>query len=197
MNGVSELDAFVERVPDNVLVVIDQAYFEYVTRDDYTDAIEAYTSRGKRVLVLRTFSKIYGLAGLRVGYAVGPWDVCAAMTKVRRPFDISTTAQVAALSSLDDAAELDRRRLLNQQGLADLIAILSRHGLEPAPGAVANFVYVDLGEDAAPLFERLLEQGVLVRPLAGFGAPNGIRVSVGTPEEHALLDEALGVLGRG
>jgi len=191
MNDARELDAFLDAVPEGVLTVVDQAYFEYVEHRDYPDAIAEHVRAGRRVLVLRTFSKIYGLAGLRVGYAVGPFDVCAAMAKVRRPFDISTTAQVAALASLDDPYELDRRRLLNVHGLAELTEILTRHGLEPIPGAVGNFVYVDLGEDAAQFFERMLEQGILVRPLAAFGEPNAIRVSVGTHEEHSLLDQAL------
>jgi histidinol-phosphate aminotransferase len=114
------------------------------------------------------------------------------MAKVRRPFDLTTTAQAAALASVDDAGEIARRRELNSQGLIDLRAILARHGLEPAAGAVGNFIYVDLGEDAAPLFERLLLEGVIVRPLAGFGEPNAIRVSVGAPDEHEFLDAALG-----
>jgi len=191
MNTREELDAFFELVPPDVLVVVDQAYAEYIDRDDYPDAVGTYFRAGRRVLVLRTFSKIYGLAGLRVGYAVGPWDVCAAMAKLRRPFDVTTTAQVAALASLDGADELDRRRLLNARGLAELQAILRRHDLHPSEGAVGNFVYVDLGEDAAPLFESLLGQGVIVRPLAGFGNPKAIRISVGTPDEQAFLDEAL------
>ena len=194
MNTALELGAFIGSVPESVLIVVDQAYFEYVEDRDYPDAIAEHVLAGRRVLVLRTFSKIYGLAGLRVGYAVGPYDVCAAMAKVRRPFDISTTAQVAALASLDDPFELDRRRLVNGHGLLELIEIFTRHGYQPIPGAVANFVYVDLGEDAAQFFERLLEQGVLVRPLAAFGEPNAIRVSVGTHEELALLDTALGRL---
>jgi histidinol-phosphate aminotransferase len=191
MNTKDELDAFFARVPDDVLVVIDQAYFEYIDRDDYPDAVEAYFKSGKRVVVLRTFSKIYGLAGVRVGYAVGPADVCEAMAKVRRPFDITTTAQVAALASLGGQDEIARRRELNATGLAEVTAILLKHGLEPAPGAVGNFVYVDLGEDAAPFFEDLLRQGVIVRPLAGFGAPNAVRITVGTPHEHRFLDSAL------
>jgi histidinol-phosphate aminotransferase len=190
-NTRAELDAFLGRVPDHVLVVVDQAYFEYVGSPDYPDAIAEHVRNGRRVLVLRTFSKIYGLAGSRVGYAVGPWDVCAAMAKVRRPFDVTTTAQVAALASLDDDAEVARRRLLNAQGLADLTRILAEHGLAPVPGAVGNFVFVELPEDAAPLFERLLEQGVIVRPMSGFGARNAFRVSVGTPEEHRFLEAAL------
>jgi histidinol-phosphate aminotransferase len=192
MNTGDELDRFLDRVPEGVLVVIDQAYFEYIERADYPDAIEAYFRAGRRVLVLRTFSKIYGLAGLRIGYAVGPWDVCAAMAKLRRPFDLSTAAQVAALASLDDPDEVARRRLVNTNGLADLESILVRHGLTPVRGAVGNFVFVEIGETAAQLFESLLAQGVIVRPLSGFGAPTAIRVSVGTPEEHAFLDEALG-----
>ncbi len=192
MNTRAELDAFFERVPEHALVVVDQAYFEYIDDPDYPDAVEEYLKRGRRVVVLRTFSKIYGLAGLRVGYAVGPRGVCAAMAKVRRPFDVSTPAQVAALASLDDTAEIARRRALNAEGLVRLAATLREHGLEPAEGAVGNFLYVDVGEDAATLYERLLREGVIVRPLHGFGSPTAIRVSVGTPEENALFATALG-----
>ena len=191
MNTRAELDAFFDRVPAHALVVVDQAYFEYIDDPDYPDAVEEYLKRGRRVVVLRTFSKIYGLAGLRVGYAVGPRSVCAAMAKVRRPFDVSTPAQVAALASLGDAAEIARRRALNAEGLARLAATLREHGLEPVEGAVGNFLYADVGGDAAPLFERLLREGVIVRPLHGFGAPTAIRVSVGTAEENELFAAAL------
>src|SRR5881227_511109 len=110
MNTKDELDRFFGRVPEHVLVVIDQAYFEYIDRPDYPDAVEAYLKAGRRVVVLRTFSKIYGLAGLRVGYAVSSQHVCNAMAKVRRPFDLTTPAQVAAIASIGDEAELARRR---------------------------------------------------------------------------------------
>ena len=192
MNTKAELDAFFERVPEHVLVVVDQAYFEYIDRPDYPDAVEAYVKQGRRALVLRTFSKIYGLAGLRVGYAVGPADVCAAMTKTRRPFDLTTTAQVAACASLDDPGEIARRRALNAEGLVRLAGTLREHGLEPAEGAVGNFLYIETGEDARPLYERLLREGVIVRPLHGFGVPTAIRVSVGTPEENDVFAAALG-----
>jgi histidinol-phosphate aminotransferase len=192
MNTVDELDAWFERVPDHVLTVIDQAYFEYIDRDDYPDAIERYVKAGRGVVVLRTFSKIYGLAGQRVGYAVGPERCIAAMTKVRRPFDLTTTAQVAAVASIDGGVEIARRRVVNADGLARLGEILREHGFDPAP-AVGNFVYVEIGSDAAGLFERLLLEGVIVRPLAGFGAPTAIRVSVGTPDE---LDEFAAALAR-
>src|SRR5204863_7485405 len=106
MNTRAEFDAYFERVPDHVLTVVDQAYFEYIDRPDYPDAVERYLKAGKRVAVLRTFSKIYGLAGLRIGYAVAPPAVCASLAKVRRPFDIASSAQVAALASIGDEAEL-------------------------------------------------------------------------------------------
>ena len=191
-NTRAELDAFLAAVPDGPLVVVDQAYFEYIAAADYPDVVEEHVKRGRRVVVLRTFSKIYGLAGLRVGYAVGPRDVCAAMAKVRRPFDLTTTAQVAALASIGDDAEIANRRALNAEGLALLAATLREHGLEPADGAVGNFLYVDTGEDAQPLFQRLLHEGVIVRPLQGFGAPTAIRISVGTPDENAFFAAALG-----
>jgi histidinol-phosphate aminotransferase len=114
------------------------------------------------------------------------------MAKVRRPFDVSTTAQVAALASLSDGVEVTSRRVANRRGLEELTRILVKHGLEPAPGAVANFVYVEIGEDTPQFFERLLEEGVIVRPLGGFGASTAIRISVGTPDELEFLDAALG-----
>ncbi len=197
MNTAAELDAFVERVPDDVLVVIDQAYYEYVEQPDYPDAVDAYLKRGRRILVLRTFSKIYGLAGARVGYAVGPTDVCAAMARLRRPFDIATTAQVAAVASLDDPGEVAKRRSVNRHGLATLTAALREHGLEPAGGAVGNFLYVDVGRDAAALFDRLLHEGVIVRPLGGFGAPTAVRVSVGTHDENEFFASALARVASG
>jgi len=190
MNTRAELDAFFDRVPQHVLVVVDQAYFEYIDHPDYPDAIEEHLKQGRRVVVLRTFSKIYGLAGLRVGYAVGPSRCIAAMAKVRRPFDITTPAQVAALASLGHADEIAERRALNHDGLASLSATMREHGFEPVP-SVGNFVYADTGRDATALFDALLREGVIVRPLAGFGAPTAVRVSVGTPEENDLFAAAL------
>ena len=188
-----ELDEYFEAVPEHVLTVVDQAYFEYIDRADYPDAVERYLAQERRVAVLRTFSKIYGLAGLRIGYAVAPREVCAALAKVRRPFDLTTPAQAAALASIGDSAEIERRRDLNTAGLALLDAALRQHGLQPVP-SVGNFIYVDTGSDATVLFDRLLHEGVIVRPLAGFGSPTAIRVSVGTPEEIGIFADALGRL---
>jgi histidinol-phosphate aminotransferase len=189
-NTTDELDAYFERVPDHVLTVVDQAYFEYIDRPDYPDAVERYLKAGRRAIVLRTFSKIYGLAGLRVGYAVGPRRCIASMAKVRRPFDLTTSAQVAAVASIGDGREIERRRAVNAEGLTRLGSLLLEHGFEPVP-SVGNFVYVETGTDANELFERLLREGVIVRPLAGFGAPTAIRVSVGTPEELDFFARAL------
>lgn len=192
MSSRAELDAYFERVPDHVLTVLDQAYFEYIDDPDYADGIKEYFKAGRRVLVLRTFSKIYGLAGLRVGYAVGPAEVVTALGKTRRAFDLTTPAQAAALASLDFPEELERRRRINADGRSELVGILTAAGYRVAGPAVGNFVFADLGEDAQPWFEVLLREGVIVRPLAAFGAPNAIRVTVGTHNEHEFLAAALG-----
>ena len=191
MNTRGELDAYFDGVPDHVLTVLDQAYFEYIDDPDYADGITEFLKAGRRVAVLRTFSKIFGLAGLRVGYALAPPAVVTALGKVRRAFDITTPAQEAALASLGDAQEVRRRRLENAAQRIEVERILREHGLEPAVPAVANFLYCDLGEDSRPLFEQLLREGVIVRPTHAFGSPTAIRVTVGTAEENAFLAEAL------
>jgi len=191
MNSRAELDAYFEGVPDHVLNVLDQAYFEYIDDPDYADGIAEYLKAGHRVVVLRTFSKLFGLAGVRVGYALAAPAVVTALGKVRRAFDITTPAQEAALASLDDRQEVERRRLENAAQRPELERILREHGLEPAGPAVANFLYCDIGEDSRPLFEQLLREGVIVRPTHGFGGPTAIRVTVGTADENAFLGRAL------
>jgi histidinol-phosphate aminotransferase len=178
-------------VPEHVLTVLDEAYFEYVDHPEYPDGIEEYAKAGRRVLVLRTFSKIYGLAGLRVGYGVGPDDVVAAIAKVRNAFDVSQLSQDAALASLGNDAEVARRRGATAAARAGLERVLRAAGFRTAAPAVANFVYADVEGDARVLFERLLREGIIVRPLAPFGAPEAIRVTVGSEAEHELLASAL------
>jgi histidinol-phosphate aminotransferase len=190
-NTRAELDRYFEFVPEHVLTVLDQAYVEYIDDPDYPDGIEEYFKRGRRVAVVRTFSKIYGLAGLRVGWGVATPAVVAAVGKVRRAFDITTAAQVAAVASIGDDAEIERRRRANAEQRGVVEELLRRHGFSCAGPAVANFVYAETGDDAKRLFEALLREGVIVRPLGGFGAPTAIRVTVGTAEENALLDAAL------
>jgi histidinol-phosphate aminotransferase len=191
MNTRAELDGYFDRVPEHVLTVVDQAYLEYIDDPDYPDGIAEYLKMGRKVLVLRTFSKIYGLAGLRVGYAVAPAGVVTALGKVRRAFDITTPAQEAAFASLNDPGEIERRRRENAAQRPEVERILLEHGFAPAGPAVANFLYCEVGEDSRPLFERLLREGVIVRPTHGFGGPEAIRVTVGTAEENAFLAEAL------
>jgi histidinol-phosphate aminotransferase len=190
-NSRAELDAYFERVPDDVVTVLDQAYLEYINDPDYPDGIEEYLKQGRPVVVLRTFSKIYGLAGLRVGYGLAPAPIVTAIGKVRRAFDITTPAQEAALASLDSPQELERRRTVNAEGRDQLERILREHGLDPVGPAVGNFVFTEVADDSRPFFEQLLREGVIVRPTHGFGAPGAVRVTVGTPEEHELLAAAL------
>ena len=146
MNTRSELDAFLDRVSEHVLTVLDQAYYEYIDDPEYVDGLE-YLKAGRRVVVLRTFSKIYGLAGLRIGYAVAPAAIVTAIGKVRRAFDVTTPAQEAALASLDSPDELARRRAANAEGLVQLERVMRDHGLEPSP-SVANFLFAEVGEDS-------------------------------------------------
>ena len=186
------VDHYFGRVPGHVLTVLDEAYFEYVEEPDYGDGIEEHVKAGRDVLVLRTFSKIYGLAGVRVGYGVGPKEVVDSVKRVRNAFDITQPAQDAALASLGDEDELARRRAFNSEARAHLMELSAGLGLALAPRPVANFVYAEVGEDARPVFEALLREGVIVRPLAPFGAPGGIRVTVGTKEEHELFAQAFG-----
>jgi len=190
MVGRAALRAFLDRVPDDVLVVVDEAYHEYVTDLDYPDAIAEHVHERPNVAALRTFSKIYGLAGLRIGYLVGPPEVVREAMKVRNPFDVSEIAHAAALASLDDPDEVVRRRDLNERGRAELAAALREAGMEPLP-SVANFLTAAAGDGRA--LARALElEGVIVRPLAPFGAPDSIRVTVGTPEDNAAFAAALG-----
>jgi len=186
-----EVDAYFERVPAQVLTVLDEAYFEYIDEPDYPDGIEEHVKAGRDVLVLRTFSKIYGLAGLRVGYGVGPKDVVDAVKKVRNAFDVTQPAQDAAVASLDDPEEVARRRAFNAESRGHLVGLCADLGLKTASPAVANFVFAEVGEDARPVFDALLREGVIVRPLGPFGAPGAIRVTVGTKEENELFAQAL------
>jgi len=195
MNTRAEITAFLDAVPESVLVVIDQAYREYVDDPEYPDAIEEYFKTGRPVAVLRTFSKIYGLAGLRVGYMVAPEEVVTAANKVKRAFDVTSAAQAAALASLDEPGEIERRRRSNAEAMAELDSSLRELGYQPAGPAVANFVYTDTGSDSRQLFEALLQEGVIVRPLHGFGAPTAIRVTSGTPEENRFFADALARVG--
>jgi histidinol-phosphate aminotransferase len=191
MTARADVLRFLDALRPEVLTVVDEAYFEYVDDPELPDAIEEAAKHGRHVLALRTFSKIYGLAGLRVGYGIGPADVVAAIRKVQRAFDVTTPAQEAALASLDGAAELARRRAVNRQSMASLESVLRAHGFDPIGPAVGNFLFVDVGTDADALNDALLRRGVIVRPMGSFGAPTALRITAGTPAEIAFLAEQL------
>lgn len=189
------LAEFLNAVPQDVVVVLDEAYYEYVEQPGYSRSLKELRA-GRNLIVLRTFSKIYGLAGLRIGYAVARPELLEAMTRVRLPFNTSSLAQAAALAALDDTEHVRRSRENNRAGLAQLERGLRVLGLEVIP-SVANFMMVVLQQPAAAVAEALLHQGVIVRPLAWMGFPNAIRISVGTPQENQRLLEALAVVMAG
>lgn len=182
------LDRFLERLPEDLLVILDEAYCDYVERADYSRSLD-YVRSGRYLIVLRTFSKVYGLAGLRVGYGVGHPEIVRALDKVRSPFNVSGLAQVAALAALDDREHVERSLLSNRRGLDFLGQELPKLGLRVIP-SVANFIYVETGRDAQDDAEALLRLGVIVRPLAFMGMPAGLRVTVGTEEENQRAVEA-------
>lgn len=190
MVGREPLERFLDAVPEQVLVVVDQAYLEYVDDPDYPDAIAEHVGRRPNVAVLRTFSKIYGLAGLRIGYLVGPPETVRELGRVRNAFDVGELAHVAALASLGETGELMRRRKLVADGRTALLAGLDELGV-PVHPACANFLCAEVG-DARAVASALLREGVIVRPLHAVDAPAHIRVTVGTPEEHAVFLDALG-----
>lgn len=190
MFSAGEFDAFLARVPENVLVVLDEAYAEYVERSDYSRSIELVRAR-KNVLVLRTFSKVFGLAGLRIGYGIGDAGLLRELDKVRTPYNTAGVAEAAALAALEDAEHVSRSSECNRAGLAQLARGLDELRVRHVP-SVANFVLVDLGREAKTVAVRLEKRGVLARPMGFVALPNAIRVSVGTKEDNAQFLEALG-----
>lgn len=186
-------EEFLAAVPPDVIIVMDEAYAEFVEDERYPDALADL--RGNHLLiVLRTFSKIYGLAGLRVGYGVAHPDIIDLLNRLRAPFNVNTLAQVAALAALDDDAHVERTRRGNREGMAYLREAFAALGLEPVP-SWANFLLVRVG-NAARLYDALLRQGVIVRPVPVYGFPEHVRVTVGTREENERLVLALGRLLR-
>ena len=183
-----EWEAFLERISPDVLVIVDEAYFEYVGEADYPNTLD-YHARHAAILTLRTFSKLYGLAGLRIGYGIGAKDVVALMQRVRQPFNVNAPAQWAALAALGDAEHVQRSLETNQQGMKYLQRGFARLGLSYVPSQ-ANFILVRVG-NGSEIFQRLLQQGVIVRPMVGYKFPDHIRVTVGTMAENQKLIGAL------
>jgi histidinol-phosphate aminotransferase len=182
------LDRFLDRVPEHVVVVIDEAYYEFAQHFaeqrhvEYSHSLE-YVRQGRNVLVLRTFSKAHGLAGLRIGYGMGPAELIGFCSGLQVTFSVSSLAQAAALAALKDEAHIGKTLRNNVEGTQWISEQLSGMGFRPVP-SWANFVYCDVGEDSVAVVTRLQDEGVVIRPLKPWGAPTAIRVSAGTPEEN-------------
>lgn len=185
------LDRFLERVPEHVVVILDEAYYdfaEYFAIDRGVDCSNAldYVKRGHKVVVLRTFSKAHGLAGVRVGYGIGPAELMSYFARMRTTFSVSHVAQAAALAALDDEAHTQKTLQNNAEQTERLDAGITELGYPPIP-TWANFLYCELGDDAAAVAERLQAEGVIVRPLGPWGAPTAIRITIGTAEQNDIF----------
>lgn len=184
-----EVERFMEALSDGLVVVFDEAYQEYVTSAEYPDSLQ-YVREGRNAVVLRTFSKIYALAGLRVGYGIAPPHIMEHLKRVRQPFNVSSVAQAAATASLGDKDQVERSRRVNEEGKRYLEQEFRRLGLRFAPSE-ANFIFVDLERDSVEVFRKLLKQGVIVRTGDIFGLPTHIRVTIGTRRENEKFVRAL------
>jgi histidinol-phosphate aminotransferase len=178
----AELERFLDRVPDQAIVAMDEAYFEYADSPDYPDSWE-YVRQGRNVIVLRTFSKIYALAGLRVGYGMARPELIRYLHQVREPFNVNSLAQAAACASLRDPDQVERSRRMNREGKAMLTAAFDSMGLPYAP-TEANFILVDVKRECRAVYEGLLRRGVIVRTGDIFGLPTHLRVTIGTAAEN-------------
>jgi len=187
-----EIDHFMSRVPETVVVVFDEAYFEFLDRPPDT---LRFVREGRNIVVLRTFSKIHGLAGLRIGYAVGRADLVQVLHRTRQPFNVNSIAQVGALAALTDDEHLRETKRTVNEGRAYLHEQFSKMNVRFVPGT-ANFVMVNVGDGHA-IFEKLLRQGIIVRPLKGYNLPEWIRISIGTTEENKKLVAAFKKVMRG
>ncbi len=180
--SLAELEEFLGRVPENVLVVLDEAYVHYAPSLNRRKTEEIFRRRGN-LLILRTFSKVYGLAGMRIGFAIGRPELLAAMNKLKTPFNTSGVAQAAALAAIDDREHVTRCIATNASERKRLIEGLTTLGLRPVPSET-NFVFMNVGPEAKEICDELLHAGVIVRPLGWMGLPEAIRISVGTTEEN-------------
>lgn len=178
-----ELLNFISKVPKRVLVVIDEAYFDYVEKKDYPDGVELIKKGIKNIVAVRTFSKIYGLAGLRIGYGIAEPEIVQYVNRVRQPFNTNSLAQVAATAALDDKEHIRRSLENNREGMRYLEEEFSKIGIEYIP-SVANFILFRSPIPSNELYQRLLQKGVIVRPMGGYKLPDWLRVTIGTPVEN-------------
>lgn len=180
---------FLAQVPEHVIVVLDEAYIEYAEPGELPDGMD-FLAKHANLIVSRTFSKAYGLAALRIGYAISSPMIADVLNRIRQPFNVNSLGLVAAVAALEDEEYLQESRASNKQGLQQLSTAFDRLGLSYIESR-GNFIAVDFARDAAPINQALLEQGVIVRPVAGYAMPTFLRVSVGTEQENARFIEVL------
>ncbi|MDR1323886.1 MAG: histidinol-phosphate transaminase [Candidatus Margulisbacteria bacterium] len=180
---------FLQKVPGEIMVVLDEAYAEYAAAADYPDSLRLLKTF-KNLLITRTFSKIYGLAGLRVGYVIAAPETIAYLNKTREPFNVNALAQTAAAAALQDTEFVQRSRANNEVGKKYLYAEFTKLKLKYYP-TEANFIFVYIGQDCVTAFQKLMDRGVTVRPMRSFGVPDAIRVTIGTPEQNQKFITAL------
>lgn len=180
--NAAQLEHFLQQVPNHVLVIVDEAYYEYVDRPDYPNTL-AWLAKYPHLMVTRTFSKAYGLAGLRCGYGISHPVIADLLNRIRLPFNSNILVQTAALAALQDSEHLAQTRAMNCAGMQQLLAAFEAKGLFCIPSA-GNFITVDMGKPALPIYSDLLKQGIIVRPLANYPMPNFLRITVGTQAEN-------------
>ncbi len=184
----AEWKRFLGRVPEHVVIVADEAYFEFVRDPEYPDSLDDHND-ARLIVTMRTFSKIFGLAGLRAGYAVARPEIVRLLNNVRQPFNLTSLAQVAVIAAMDDTQHVERTLKVNAEGVAYLEAEFRRMGIAFVP-THGNFILTEVG-DGRTVYDALLRKGVIVRAMNGYGYPRHVRISVGLPEENRRLIEAL------
>jgi len=186
----AELEDFFKNVPEDVLVIMDEAYFEYIDDPDYPDSSQ-YLREGRNILILRTFSKVYGLAGVRLGYGIAAPDVIASLSRLRVSFNVNRLSQVAGMAALDDHEHVEKSRRTNEAGKKYLYEAYRKLGLFYLP-TYANFIFVDFGKDSQVIFESLQKKRVITRTIKEYGFPHALRITIGTETQNQKLIKALG-----
>ena len=185
----ANLGPFINSVPDNIVIVVDEAYFDYVLEDDYPDCSK-WIAEHPNLLVTRTFSKVYGLAGMRIGYGICHRDLADLMNRVRQPFNVNSLAMAMAAAALHDREHIANSCRVNRSGMRQLLTEFQHMRLAWIPSA-ANFICVDVQQPGREIFNKLLRQGVIIRPVDNYGLPNHVRVTIGQEFENKRFIEAL------
>jgi histidinol-phosphate aminotransferase len=184
-----EVEDFFQKVPDDILVIMDEAYYEYIDNPNYPDSFK-YLKEGKNILILRTFSKIYGLAGVRLGYGIARKEIIASLAKLRISFNVNRLSQIAGMAALDDHEHMKKSKAVNDAGKEYLYEAYKKLGLFYLP-TYGNFIFVDFAGDSQIIFEALQKKGIITRTIKEYGFPNALRITIGTEEQNRKLIRAL------